>query len=776
MPSSSAQTVRFGPFQLDLRAAELHHNGSRTKLAEQPFQILAELVQHPGEVVTRDELRQRLWHSDTFVDFEQGLNTAVKRLREILGDSADHPTYIETIPRRGYRLIVPVEEEQPVAGGGPKAGVRRRNIWLATSAVVVVAIALATGLIWRQRLRRAEALTPSDTIVLADFSNSTGDPVFDDALKQALTVQLEQSPFLNMVSQVRVQDALRLMKRSPDEHLTPDVGRDVCQRVGGKALVSGSIARLGSHYVIGLSATACSNGDLLAMEQTEAANKEEILKALGKAASDLRSTLGESLSSLQKFDAPIEEVTTPSLEALKAYSLGVKARNDKGNLAAIPFFGRAIELDPNFAMAYSGLSVAQDALDRYDLAGDAAGKAFVLRNRVSERERFRISALYYSLVPSDLEQALQVYRQWAQTYPLDVIPHINQGMIVHFGSWEEAAAAEREALRLDPDNSVAYFTLAFFSLGLNQPDNAEATLGQARQHRVSASWLRQPMYYLAFVRGDTTTMAHLLEEAVGKEDERWLLSAQSDTEAYYGRLKRASSFSRRAVESELQTGSRQAAALWQIRASLREAEFGSSALGQQGVAAALALAPSWQVRTLAALAVARMGNTARARAMVRELEKDNPSNTILNLSWLPTIKAAIEMKEGNPTRAITVLEEAAPYELASQTPLVVGGLYPVYLHGQAYLLSHDGTAAAAEFQKLLDHRGIVLNYPLGALAHLQLGRAYAMSGDTAKAKAAYQDFLTLWKDADPDIPVLKQAKAEYAKLQQTTSVGTRRTR
>jgi eukaryotic-like serine/threonine-protein kinase len=760
-----AHTVRFGPFELDLRAAELHQNGSKIKLAEQPFQILVELVQHPGEVVTRDELRQRLWHSDTFVDFEHGLNAAVKRLREALGDSAESPRYIETLPRHGYRLIVPVESAKPVAAAVPEARARRWKIFLAASAVAVLVAALAAGLIWRRRSRRVHALTPPDAIVLADFINTTGDPVFDDALKQALTVQLEQSPFLNLVSQTKVQETLRLMGHSANEVLTQELGQELCQRAGSKALLTGSIAKLGSQYVIGLTAIACSSGGHLASEQAQAANKEDVLKALGKAASELRSKLGESLSSVQKFDAPIEEVTTPSLEALKAYSLGVKTRNDKGNLAAIPFFGRAIELDPNFAMAYTGLSVAQDALDRYDLARDAAGKAFVLRDRVSERERFRISALYYSLVPSDLEQAIQVYRQWAQTYPLDVIPHINQGMIVHFGRWEEAAAAEREALRLDPDNSVACFTLAFFNLGLNQPDSADATLGQALQHRVSASWLRQPMYYLAFVRGDTTKMAHLLEEAMGQEDERWLLSAQSDTEAYYGRLTRAKSFSRRAVDSELQTGSRQAAALWQVRASLREAEFGSPALGQQGVAAALALAPSWQVRTLAALAVARMGNTARARAMVEKLEKDNPSNTLLNLSWLPTIKAAIEMKEGNPTRAITVLEEAAPYELASQTPLVVGGLYPIYLHGQAYLLSHDGTAAAAEFQKLLDHRGIVLNYPLGALAHLQLGRAYAMSGDTAKAEAAYKDFLNLWKDADPDIPLLRQAKAEYAKLQ-----------
>lgn len=760
--SQPTQTVRFGPFRLDLRAAELHNNGTKIRLAEQPFQILAELVQHPGEVVTRDELRQRLWHSDTFVDFEHGLNTAVKRLREALGDSAENPRYIETLPRHGYRLMVSVERVGPVAAAFPKARVRRWKIWLAASAVVVVV--LAAGLVLRQRSRRMYALTQSDTIVLADFVNSTGDTVFDHALTQALTVQLEQSPFLNILPLAKVQETLHLMGRSPEVRLTPELGRELCQRVGGKALLWGSIAKLGSQYVIGLTAAECSTGSHLASEQVQAANKEDVLKALGKAASSLRNKMGESLSSVEKFDAPIEQVTTPSLEALKAYSLGRKALAEKGNLAAIPFYERAIELDPNFAMAYAGLAGAQSNLNRSNLATATVEKAFALRDRVIERERFRISALYYKLVTGDVERSNQTYRLWTQSYPSDWIPHHALGFnLQELGRYEESVAESREALRLNPDASPPYATLAYSCLALNQPDVAEATVQQAQLHSVGAMWLRGARYELAFFRGDTKEIERLLTDAVGKENQQDLLSTHSDTEAYYGRLTKARYFSRRAVESELRAGSKEAAAFWQVNAALREAEFGSPALARRGVAAALTPPPSWQVRVQAALALARIGDTARAKAIVLEMEKDNPSHTRLNVYWLPTINAAIEIKEGNPARAIIVLENVAPYELAGPISPQVGTLYPVYLRGQAYLLTHDGAAAATEFQKLLDHRGIVLNYPLGALAHLQLGRAYAMAGDTARAKAAYQDFLALWKDADPDLRILKQAKAEYTK-------------
>ena len=644
---------------------------------------------------------------------------------------------------------------------------RTRGSWAWRAATVVLGLGVllvAGGLFFHAR--RAHVLTPSDTIVLADFLNTTGDPVFDDALKQALTVQLEQSPFLNILPETKVQDTLRLMGHSASERLTPELGRDLCQRTGGKALLAGSVAALGSQYVVGLKATVCSSGSHVASEQVEAVSKEDVLKALGKAASSLRSKLGESLGSLQKFDVPIEEVTTPSLDALKAYSLGRKAMHDKGNLAAIPFLERAVELDPNFAMAYTGLAVSQFNLGRDRQGRDAAGKAFALRDRVSERERFRISAYYYESVPRDLERAVQVYRQWAETYPNDVLPHIDMGSFLpDLGRWGEAAAEEREAVRLDPSSAVAYANLALSNLGLSQLDSAEAVIEEAQRHSVNAVWLRPPMYYLAFIRQDTKKMEQLLQEAAGKEDETGLLSAQSDTEAYYGRVTRSRAFSRRAVESELREESKEAAAMEHAYAALREAELGGRELSRERVAAALAEAPDRDVMVLSALALARIGDTARAKVISQKLQKDNPSNTILNGYWLPTINAAVEIKEGRLDRALAILEPTLLYELAGEDLMYSGPLYPAYLRGQAYLMMHNGPAAAAEFQKLLDHRGIVLNYSLGALAHLQLGRAYAMQGDTAKAKAAYQNFLALWKEADPDISILKQAKGEYAKLQ-----------
>jgi tetratricopeptide (TPR) repeat protein len=530
--------------------------------------------------------------------------------------------------------------------------------------------------------------------------------------------------------------------------------------------LTGSIARLGSQYVIGLSATACSNGDLLAMEQTEAANKEEVLKALGRAASDLQSKFGESLSSLQQFDAPIEEVTTSSLQALQAYAQGGRASDRKGNLAGIPFYQRAIELDPNFASAYATLAVRQANLGRSELARNACEKAFALRDHVSERERFRISALYYDIVSGDRELAIQTYRQWAQSYPLHVTAHGNLGDdLMQLGRWREADAETREALRLSPTAWVGYFELTYSNLALNQLDAAEATIKQALMREFDAPELLLPTYELAFLRGDNKEMERLSAERAGKDFGPDLLFEHSDTQAYYGRLDRARHFSRHAVESAFRAGARDAAAWFQVSGALREAEFGSRALAKEGIANALARAPRWFVKAVAALALARMGDTTRAQVMVREIEKNNVSDTLLNFYWVPTIKAAIDINKGNPTGAITALEAAEPYELGRDGSFHLGTLYPAFLRGHAYMQVHNGPAAAAEFQKFLDYRGIVLNYPLSALARIQLARAYAMSGDATKAKASYQEFLTLWKDADSDIPILKQAKAEYTELQ-----------
>jgi serine/threonine protein kinase/tetratricopeptide (TPR) repeat protein len=671
--------------------------------------------------------------------------------------SGSAPAVITSSSSAGVKVA-----EAPVAG---------RKLWkiLVPAAVVLVAVVIGGAFYLRSRsatpTTKATPLTEKDTVVLADFDNKTGDTVFDDALKQALAVELEQSPFLNVLSDRKVSETLRMMGRPTNERITVDVGRELCLRTASKALLGGEISSLGSHYLIAVNAVACNSGDTLAKEQVDAASKEDVLKALSRAASNLRAKLGESLPSVQKFDVPIE-ATTSSLEALKNYSMGITVGREKGDAPSIPFLKRAIELDPNFPMAYAGLSVSYGNLGQPSLALEYATKAYGLRDRGTEREKLRITADYF-LATGEVEKQSQTYELWIANYPRDSVPHGNLAAIyAYMGQHEKSLAEQKEALRLEPSDISNYGNLAECYLFLNRLDEAKATLDQASARNLDGGYLRWMMYYLAFLRGDSAQMEQEVAWVSGKPgDEDTLLSAQSDTEAYYGRLSKARDFSRRPVDSAVRADAKETAAFWAVNAALRDAELSETASVKQGVTTALTLAEGRDVKVLAALALARIGDAARAKALVGELEKRYPSNTILKLYWLPSVNAAIELNKGNSSQALVYLEAAAPYELGEPPPLQPGPLYPAYLRGQAYLLAHNGTAAAAEFQKVLDHRGIVLNFVTGALAHLQLGRAYAMAGDTVKARAAYQDFLTLWTDADPDIPILKQAKAEYAKLQ-----------
>jgi eukaryotic-like serine/threonine-protein kinase len=642
----------------------------------------------------------------------------------------------------------------------PVAG---RKLWkvLVPAAVILVAVAIGGTFYWRSTTpTKVAPLTEKDTVVLADFDNKTGDTVFDDALKTALAGELEQSPFLNVLSDRKVSDTLRMMGRSANDRLTVDVGRELCLRTGSKALLGGEISSLGSHYLIAVNAVACNSGDTLAKEEVEAASKEDVLKSLSRTATNLRAKLGESLPSVQKFDVPIE-ATTSSLEALKNYSMGIRVVREKGNPPSIPFLKRAIELDPNFPMAYADLSISYGNLGQPSLALEYATKAYGLRDRVTEREKLRISATYFAAT-GELEKESQTYELWIANYPRDDVPYFNLGTIyVAIGQNEKAVAEFQEAVRLAPDDVSGYINLGSNYFALNRLDAAKAAFDQALVRKLDSGFLRVGMYYLAFLRGDSVQMEQQVAWGAGKPGyEDMLLSVQSDTEAYYGRLSKARDFSRRAVDSAVRADSKETAALWQGNAALREADLGDTASARQGVIASLALARGRDVKVFAAIALARIGDTPRATALVGELQKSYASNTLLKLYWLPTINAAIELNKGNSSQALVYLEAAAPYELGN-----AGTLYAAYVRGQAHLLAHNGTAAAVEFQKLLDHRGIVSNSVTGALAHIQLGRAYALSGDAAKAKAAYQDFLTLWKDADPDIPILKEAKAEYAKLQ-----------
>ncbi len=647
--------------------------------------------------------------------------------------------------------------EISAARGGKKLGK------ILVPAAVVVAGLIGGALYFRSH--PAAPLTEKDAIVLADFTNTTGDPVFDEALKQALAVDLEQSPFLNVLSDRRMGETLRLMGRTSNDRVTREFAQEICLRTGSKAILAGSISRLGSQYMVGLEAVNCGSGDTLAKEQAEASTKEDVVKALGIVASSLRTKLGESLASVQKFDVPIE-ATTPSLEALKTFSMGVTSQTEKGDAEAIPFFKRAIEIDPNFAMAYAGLGLSYANLSQPSLSAENLKKAYEMRERVSEKERLRISAYYYAFVTGELEKEAQTYQLWIQSYPRDDIPHGNLGSnYTALGQYEKALAETQEAQRLEPNSVIGYANLGQIFLALNRLDDAKAMFEQALAHKLDSGTLRLGIYYLAFLRGDSAQMAQQLAWGAGKPGaEDPLLSVQSDTEGYYGRLTRARDYSRRAMDSAVRADSKETAALWQVNAAVREAEFGNVEAAKQDVSAALALAPGRDVKVLSALALARVGDSARAKAMVEQLEKSDPLNTVLKLYWLPTLKATIELNGGNSARALVFLEAAAPYELGEPPPVQEGTLYPAYLRGQAYLAAHNGGAAATEFQKLLDHRGIVTNFPLGALAHLGLARANALSGDIAKSKTAYQDFFALWKDADPDIPILKEAKAEYEKL------------
>jgi len=639
------------------------------------------------------------------------------------------------------------------------------KLWKVAVPVLMAALLITGGLYYWSH-QQSNRLTDKDTIVLADFDNKTGDAIFDDTLKQGLSVQLEQSPFFYLVSERKVNQTLKLMGRPAGDRLTPEVTHEVCQRTGSKAMLTGSIAGLGSQYVIGLKAVGCNTGDVLAEAQEQAAGKEAVLKALDKAAISLRGKLGESLISVQKYATPVEEATTPSLEALKAYSLGVKTWNAKGNTAALPFFKRAVELDPNFALAYAAMSIAYSNRNEVGLAVENARKAYEVREKVSERERFSIEANYYMTATGELEKAAQAYELWQRTYPRAVVPYGNLGGVsAALGNWEMALEETREAMRLAPNASIAYLNLSQIYTNLNRLDEAEAVHKQAEERKLETEGLLQNRYELAFLKGNAAQMAQLASTAIGKPGtEDVLLATQADTEGWYGKLKNAHELTRRAMDSAQHNDAKETAATYQAAAALREVESGNREQARVEANAAVKLSPNRDVRTMAALALARAGDTAGAEKLTAELDKTFPLDTLVQRYWLPTIRAGGALQHKDPTRAIELLKVASTIELGLPTNLTVI-LCPVYLRGEAYLMLHDGSRAAAEFQKFVDHRGLVTNFPWGALARLGLARAYAMQGDTAKARAAYQDFLTLWKDADPDIPILKEAKAEYAKLQ-----------
>jgi len=1072
--------LRFGVFELDLKSGELHKSGHRVVLQEQPLQILRILLEHAGEIANREEIQQQLWPNDTVVEFDHSINAAIKKLRVALGDSADNPKYIETVARRGYRLMVPVErldstagdtsgtgvvssshdgtgvelQLEPagltgktvshyrvlevVGGGGmgvvykaedlklgravalkflpeevgsdPRAlerferearaassldhpnicsihefgehegrpfivmqllqgqtlrdclasgalkdtasgaqvsldrlldiaiqiadgleaaheqGIVHRDIkpanifitnkgvakildfglaklplqpsglqaipaelgggetlnpsltvraagtaaymspeqvrgqkldagtdlfsfgvvlyematgrraftgdnpaalqdailnrpltppaelnpelptelqdviqkclekdrtlryhkaaeirldlekvkrrrehpvfsrWrlLATVAVVVVAL-LAGVFYWRSRKIR---LTDTDTVVLANFVNTTGEAVFDDALNTALSAEFQQSPYLNLLSPDKVSRTLKLMNQPSNEGLAPALAREVCLRTNSKALVAGSISDAGNHYLIELNAVDCHTGKSLVKTEKEAMSRNEVVKTLGAAGNEIRSKLGEPRASLQKFNKPLDEATSSSVEALQAFAEGDKRKRQDGDVpATFSYFNRAAELDPNFAQAYLRLGIGYLNVHQGDLGVQNLKKAYELRDRVTERDRFSIEAFYEILVTGQANKSIQILTDWAKTYPAEALAHGDLSAdLMSIGQYEKAAAEARESVRLRP-TGVGYVNLMTSYLRQNRLDEAKASFDEARANNLNDPNLFHLRYILGFLQGDNPGMQEQVAWTIGKPGaEDMLLSAHSDTQAYYGRFGKARELSQQAVDSAKRAGAPQAAGAWRLDEALREAEIGNAPQARQQAAEALSLSTQRNVQTSAALALARAGDATQAENLCEKLNQDYPLDTWTQSYLLPTIRAAIELQRNNPHKAIDILRVALPYEMGDLEFQSFAALYPAYVRGEAYLKAGQGSQAAAEFQKIIDHPGIVNNFITGALAHLQLGRAHAMMGDKEAARKSYQDFFALWKDADPDLPILHAAKAEYAKL------------
>ncbi len=679
-------------------------------------------------------------------------------------DSGSRPVSPAVSPGSGAAVtavssgaVIPASAAAPAAqSSGQK---KSWKIPALVAAALLIAVLIGGALFFRSR--SASALTAKDTVVLADFVNTTGDAVFDGTLKQALAVQLEQSPYLNLLPESRVREALRFMGRQPDERISNDVAREICMREGAKAMLTGSIASLGTHYVITVSALNAQNGDVLAREEIEANSKEQVLKSLDHAASSMRSKLGESIGSVQKFATPLEQATTSSLEALQAFSFGQAEHLKLDDAKAIPYLKRAVELDPNFAMAHATLGVAYNNVTQQGLADSFITKAFDLKERASERERLYISSHYYDIVTGDLDKAIETYEQWVQTYPRDNVPRDNLALRYNaIGQQEKALASSSEAMRIDPKDVYAYQNVADDYERLNRFDEAKAV---AEKVAAQVRSVHFTLFDLAFIRGDEAAERHELELAAGKPDEPILLLSQANGQCSLGRLPPARAAYAQSLKASQRLGYKEFSGVVLALQAGCEAELGNLTEARQKISDALALSEDRDTRRIVMVSLALTGDTARSQKIADDLVRQYPTDTLLNKVWVPVVQALTDLQHNQPAQAVARLEAATPYELGSEPD---SAHYLVnYMRGQAFLRLKEGAKAAAEFQKILDHRGID---PLDVsynLSHLGLGRAQALQGNTTAAKSAYQDFFAALKDADPDLPVLKQAKAEYEKLQ-----------
>jgi serine/threonine protein kinase/tetratricopeptide (TPR) repeat protein len=722
------------------------------------------------------------WNPQLPPQFDEIIRKALEKDRNLRYQHASEMrTDLQRLKRdseSGYRLTTASSGTVAVPEAPAALDAKVWKVALPVLLVALLVVFLVAGGLYYRSHQQSKHLTEKDTIVLSDFDNKTGDAIFDDTLKTALNVSLRQSPFLNVLSDSEVAKTLQLMTRPASTKLTSEVARELCQRAGSKAYIAGTVASLGSQYVLGLKVVNCQNGDTLAQEQVTAASKEKVLDALGEAASKLRGELGESLATVQKFDVPLAQATTSSLDALKAYSLGRKASNEKGSSAALSYHQRAIELDPNFAMGYAVVGDDYFSLSELGRASEYFTKAFQLRDHASEREKLEITANYYDTVTGELDKATQTYQEEIESYPRESAAYNRLGVVLALqGQYEKATEITRQAVHLAPDALSGYTNPANYALALQRFDEARQTIHRAQARKLDDAIFHSALYALAFLGSDSTAMAEQQQWFAGKPEENWGLALASDTEAYVGHLSKSRELTKRAVDAAIRADSKENGAIFQAIAAQREAAYGNAPEARQSAAKALKLAPASQgVESEAALAFAMAGDTPRAESLAQDLGKRFPLDTQMQSLWLPAIHAQLALDKKNPPVALNALQAASPIELGEIAfVLNISCLYPTYIRGEAYLAAGQGAPAAAEFQKVLDHSGIVWNCWTGALAHLGVARANALQSRTSqgadanaarvRALAAYKDFLTLWKDADPDIPILKEAKAEYAKLQ-----------
>jgi len=767
------QIYEFGPFRLDSEKQTLVRDGEPVAIHPKGFQLLLTLVRHGSETVSKDELMKSVW-PDTFVE-ETNLTRNIFSLRKALGETEQN-RYIVTAPGRGYRFaenvrVVPEADLSIIAVSQSRVQVQiKETIPRARIAIGLLILLGIAAVAVRLLSRPKRALTEKDRVVLAEFANSTGDPIFDGTLRQGMEVELKQSPFLSLVPEQRIRRTLSLMGQPAEARLGGETAREVCERTGAAATIEGSIAMLGSDYVVGLRAKNCHTGGVLDEEQEQVRRKEDVLRALSTMARRFRSRIGESLATVEKYSTPLAEATTPSLEALKAYSAGLQVHALHGASAALPILRRATDIDPQFALAHALAGRLYADLDQLGLAAASISQAWQLRGRASDRERFFIAVNYDVLVTGNMEAAQATAEAWARAYPREASPHHVLSGVIHkrAGRYEAALAEARKSIELDPDFWVGYYNLGVLNVYLGRMEYGESALRTASLRGLNADEFIMLAFDIAFLKGDKIGLEQQAIRARARSGgENWMSAREAFVAAYSGHLLDARTISRRAVLQAQQAGQPERASLWEAGAAVREALFGNKEMAAEWALSALKLSHTREVLYGAGLAFALSGDSSRAQALAGEMETGFPEDSSVRFSYAPTIRAAIALNRAEPERAVELLQVAVPHELGIRFSAIsglFGALYPVYVRGQAYLAANKPTEAAAEFRKIPDHRGIVADDPIGALSHLELGRAYAMAGDTVKARSAYQDFLNIWKDADENIPVLKQARSEYAGL------------